>query len=55
VEGVFSEVPQSPDPIQQDEAMGRICAMNAIATEGRGMKILLVGAVGVLTLQVLLF
>ena len=29
--------------------------MNAIATEGRGMKMLLVGAVGVLTLQVLLF
>ena len=29
--------------------------MNAIATEGRGMKVLLVGAVGVLTLQVLLF
>ena len=35
--------------------MGRMCAMNAIATEGRGMKMLLVGAVGVLTLQVLLF
>jgi hypothetical protein len=32
-----------------------MCAMNAIATEGRGMKMLLVGAVGVLTLQVLLF
>jgi hypothetical protein len=35
--------------------MGRMCAMNAIATEGRGMKMLLVGAVVVLTLQVLLF
>jgi hypothetical protein len=32
-----------------------MCAMNAIATEGRGMKMLLVGAVVVLTLQVLLF
>jgi hypothetical protein len=35
--------------------MGRMCAMNAIAAEGRGMKMLLVGAVVVLTLQVLLF
>jgi hypothetical protein len=32
-----------------------MCAMNAIATEGRGMKMLLVRAVGVITLQVLLF
>jgi uncharacterized BrkB/YihY/UPF0761 family membrane protein len=32
-----------------------MCAMNAIAAEGRGMKMLLVGAVGILTLQVLLF
>jgi hypothetical protein len=33
--------------------MGRMCAMNAIAAEGRGMKTLLV-VVGVLVVQVLL-